>query len=45
MRVKVALNVAASDLMMVLSDDADLPWLAGALSRAAAAPVVVPAAE
>lgn len=39
MRAKVALNVPTSDLLMVLSDDPDLPWLSQAISRAAAAPV------
>lgn len=43
LRVKVALNVAASDLLMVLSEDRELPWLEGVLSRAAQAPVVVAA--
>ncbi|KAL4423946.1 hypothetical protein ABPG75_001247 [Micractinium tetrahymenae] len=38
-RAKVALNVPTSDLLMVLTDDPDLPWLSQAISRAAAAPV------
>lgn len=38
-RAKVALNVPTSDLLMVLTDDPDLPWLNQAISRAAAAPV------
>ncbi|KAL4434835.1 hypothetical protein ABPG77_005362 [Micractinium sp. CCAP 211/92] len=38
-RAKVALNVPTSDLLMVLADDPDLPWLNQAISRAAAAPV------
>lgn len=40
-RMKVALNVAANDLLMVLSSDAELPWLEAALNRAALAPVEV----
>lgn len=40
-RAKVALNVAPNDLLMVLSSDAELPWLEAAISRAAAtAPVM-----
>ncbi len=38
-RAKLALNVAAHDLLMVLSEDAELPWLQAALARAATAPV------
>ena len=33
MRVKVALNVAATDVCTVLSSDPELPWLEQALSR------------
>ena len=43
--MKLALNVSAADLLMVLSEDRELPWLGGALSRAAQAPVVVPVVE
>lgn len=40
-RVKVALNVAANDVCMVLSSDPELPWLEQALSRATMAPVTM----
>lgn len=33
-RVKVALNVAINDLLMVLNEDEDLPWLQQAINRA-----------
>lgn len=39
MRTKVALNVAATDLLTVLGSDPDMPWLEAALGRAATAPV------
>ena len=40
-RIKVALNVGVNDLLMVLTSDAELPWLEGAISRAAVAQVAV----
>jgi hypothetical protein len=39
LRAKVALNVAVNDLTMMLTTDAELPWLALAISRAAMAPM------
>lgn len=39
LRAKVALNVATNDLTMMLTIDAELPWLALAISRAAMAPM------
>ena len=38
LRIKVALNVAVNDLVSVLVNDAELPWLEAAISRATAAP-------
>ena len=40
-RIKVALNVGANDLLMVLTSDAELPWLESAINRAALVPVGV----
>ena len=41
MRIKVALNVGVNDLLMVLTSDAELPWLESAINRAALVPVGV----
>ena len=40
-RIKVALNVGVNDLLMVLSSDAELPWVEGAVNRAALVPAAV----
>ena len=40
-RIKVALNVGVNDLLMVLTSDAELPWLESAINRAALVPVGV----